>query len=170
MLRKNKKGFTLIELIIALSIAAVVITMVVYMIMSSLEMRKKAARLNTAIFLAENLMNQIQNQRDLVDDQGDFQENPGFSFSYSMKENEFDPFSGTMEPSGTGDKKQAPKTPSPEAQYREGQTTEFSAGVIIFTLKKYTVIIYYKGQEIYHLESLRDFNHKPFNSPTATYR
>ena len=148
MLRNNKKqGFTLIEIMIAVSIASAVMGMLIFMIMSSMELRKKSIRLNTAVFLAMNLMDEIKGKEDLTDNTGSFENNPGFSYSYTRKEVEYDPFSGVTTDPGT-------KEQNILQENRASRTTELSTG-ILFGMFQYNVHIYYQDKQLYELECLR---------------
>ena len=143
---RHIQAFTLIEILIAIAIAAAVMGMVIYTIMASMELRKKAIYLNTAIFLAEKKMNEIKSKDDLPDEQGEFPENKGYSFAYSMKEVDYDPFSGLIS---------SEKSSSDiQQQYRESKTSSLSTG-LSFKMKQYNVNIYYNEKKIYSLESLR---------------
>jgi prepilin-type N-terminal cleavage/methylation domain-containing protein len=144
---RNIQGFTLIEILIAISIASTVMGMIIFMIMSSLDMRKKGVRLNTAIFLAENLMDEIKNVEDLVDKSGELDNNPGFSYSYSMNEVDYDPFSGLS--SAIKNKEQLTLQ-----QHRAGQSSELSTG-LSFKMRHYKVIIMFQKNKLYELECLR---------------
>ncbi|MDH4262735.1 MAG: prepilin-type N-terminal cleavage/methylation domain-containing protein [Spirochaetia bacterium] len=143
----QKQGFTLIEIIISIIMASAIMGMLIFMITSSMDLRKKAVRLNTAIFLSEKLMDEIKYTDDLVDKTGEFENNPGFSYSYSMNEIEYDPFSGIS--SSIKDKEQAILE-----QHRASQSTELSTG-LTFKMRKYNVVLFFQSKEIYTLECLR---------------
>jgi len=146
-LKKQNQGFTLIEILIALTLASSVMGMVIYTITSSLDLRKKTIRLNTAVFLAENLMDEIKNKEDLVDNSGSIKENTGYSYSYSMKEIDYDPLSGL-----TGS--DSNNTNNTLQEHRAGTSTELSTG-LTFKMRQYNVSIFYNEKLIYDLECLR---------------
>jgi len=145
--RDKNQGFTLIEILIAVGISSAVMAMILFMIMSSLDLRNKAARLTTAIFLAEKFMDEIKNNQELVDKSGEVESNPGYSFAYSMNEIEYDPLSGLS--TAIKDKEQQLLE-----QQRAAQSTEISTG-LTFKMRKYVVAILYREKKIYELECLR---------------
>lgn len=145
--RTRQRGFTLIEILIAITLASAVMGMILVMIMSSLDLRKKASRLNTAVFLAEKLMDEIKNNAELVDKTAEVEGNPGFGFSYSMSEIDYDPFSGLS--TSQKDKEQLLLQ-----QQRASQSTELSTG-LTFKMRKYNVTMFFQEKKIYELECLR---------------
>jgi len=143
-------GFTLIEILMAITVASAAMGMIIFMITASIDMRKKALRLNQAIFLSGKYMDEIKNKPDIVDSSGEVSDYPGFRYSYSMSEISYDPFSGSTSPVQS-------KEQETLREYRAQKSTELATG-LSFKMRQYKVILFYQEKKIYELECLRGLN------------
>ncbi len=153
---RRKSGFSLIEIMIAMSIAGMILVSNAYLIIASFEARRSAARLNTAVFLAENLMNEIKNREDAVDESGEFEEFPGYGYEYGIEEVEWDPTSLDAVAEGTPPEDEMT---AQLAQYREdaGLQMNIASGIVI-RLRKYSVKVIYDEGKNYQLTFHKGFD------------
>lgn len=142
----QRRGFSLFEILIAMSLASIILISIIYFVSAAFEARRSAIRLNTAVFLAENLMNRIKSKKDTSSDSGEFENFPDFSYEYEIEDIEWDPTSleGVGESGASQD-----DLSSQLAEYRDeaGLQTEIKSGIVI-RLKKYSVkVMYDNGKE-----------------------
>ena len=91
---KFRKGFSLIEVSIALAIASAMMTYTYSTLSSAIKMKQEAKFLNTAVFLAKLKMAQFDASSSLEEEtsDGNIPGYKGFSFSSEVKEEELDLF------------------------------------------------------------------------------
>lgn len=130
----------------AVGLASSVMAMIVLMVVSAIELHRKSVVLNTSVFIAENILNQMQG-KELPDKNAEMEGYPGYSYSFTSKEVEYDPFTGSTTELESGEEEIL-------KQYRQNQSTEISTG-LLFQMRQYSVTVYYNEKYVYELESLR---------------
>ncbi len=150
-MRNRLKGFTLIEIMVAIALFSAVFGSISYMVISAMSARKNAADLTRAVFLARQMMNTIKTRRDTASDQGDFQAFPGYKFKYEIKEIEVDLNKLADLTGGAIDNVEDDRTAFLEER---GQTQDTATGAI-FKMLQYVVVVTYGNKDEYKLEYYR---------------
>ncbi len=87
---KVRRGFTLIEVLMAMVLTASLTGLLISSVVNAMSMRQKALSLNRAITLAKKKMHEIKSFNKTDSGQGDFKGIPGYRFEYSIREEELD--------------------------------------------------------------------------------
>lgn len=93
MMRKENRGFTLLEVMVAIALIAIALTAVLGSQSQSVSLAGEARFNTTATLLAQSKMAEIelQDPRDLTADSGDFDEDfPGYTWNLSVSNVMFD--------------------------------------------------------------------------------
>jgi len=154
MKRKEiKKGFTLIEVIVALSLAAVILSGSVYNVLAAISLRNDAQDLYNAMFLAEQVLNQISVKDKPESGNGEFENYPGYTYEYLVEEEDVDIFSLFSQVEEAEEKKKEEGDLGGfEALIAEsGSDLSILSGVTIAALS-YKVIVYF-GDRSYELKT-----------------
>ena len=95
----RRSGFTLLEVMMTLGIAAPIMMAIFELVFSAFASRDKAARLDMAVVLAQKMMIDIEGSRPIKTgpSKGDFEEHPGYRFESLVKEVEVDLMNGGKE-------------------------------------------------------------------------
>ena len=90
--KNNRKGFTLIEVAIALALAAAAMVSTYQMISQGLRMQRQAVTITNAVFLAKIKMTQLDSAPKLetTSSEGDIPGYTGYRFKTEIKEEEMD--------------------------------------------------------------------------------
>ena len=93
-LNKIRKGFSLVEVSLALVVASTVMTYIYSILANTIRLQQETEFLNTAIFLAKLKVSQIDASSSLEDEtlKGKIPGYKGFSFETEVKEDELDLF------------------------------------------------------------------------------
>jgi len=134
--RKNKLGFTLIEIMMALALLGTFLGSYLYLITDGLDKKKKAEELNVSVFLAKLKMDEIKKLRKPDEQSGKFEKfNKDYSYHYLIEEIEVD----LMEMAGEmNDNSENNKTK--EYLKEHGKNNETQTGAI-FKMLHYKVTI-----------------------------
>jgi prepilin-type N-terminal cleavage/methylation domain-containing protein len=87
---KRRRGFTLIEVLMAMMLTASLSGLIIGSVVNAMNMRQKALSLNRAITLAKKKMSEIKALNKTDSGRGDFQGVPGYRFEYLIREQELD--------------------------------------------------------------------------------
>lgn len=88
--RKRRRGFTLIEVLMAMAITATMTGLLISSLVNAMAMRQKALSLNRAITLAKKKMHEIKALNKTDSGHGEFPNVPGYRFDYVIREQELD--------------------------------------------------------------------------------
>lgn len=90
IVQKRRRGFTLIEVLMAMMLTASLSGLVIGSVVNAMNMRQKALSLNRAITLAKKKMSDIKALNKTDSGRGDFPGVPGYRFDYVIREQELD--------------------------------------------------------------------------------
>ena len=91
VVQKRRRGFTLIEVLMAMVLTASLSGLIVGSVVNAMTMRQKALSLNRAITLAKKKMHEIKALNKTDSGRGEFPGVPGYRFEYLIREQELDP-------------------------------------------------------------------------------
>lgn len=149
--RRRRRGFTLIEVLMAMMITASMTGLLISSVVNAMEMRRKALSLNRAITLAKKKMHEIKALSKTDSGRGDFPGVPGFSFDYVIREQELD-LQKIADDLGAGKMLEN----SPAAKFmKERQGGTKSATGLTFKLLHFHVEVTYNLKEKYALDYYR---------------
>ncbi|HRP69259.1 MAG TPA: prepilin-type N-terminal cleavage/methylation domain-containing protein [Turneriella sp.] len=151
LLRKKRRGFTLIEVLMALTLTAALSGLIIGSVVNAMSMRQKALSLNKAITLAKKKMHEIKALNKTDSGRGDFVGMPGFKFEYLIKEEELD-LQKMANEMGMGDA----VADSPAAKYfKERNASAKSATGLAFRLLHFHVTVTWNEKDSYSLDYYR---------------
>lgn len=87
---KNKNGFTLFEIFIALTLVTVFFSSIFALIQSSSHLQKEAEDLTIATHLARQIMETVKTESDETEQEYELEGFENFSANYSIKNEEYD--------------------------------------------------------------------------------
>lgn len=87
---KGKKGFTLFEIFIALTLVSVFFSSVFALMNKATSLQQEAEDLTVATYLAQQVMETIKSSSDEASEDFPLEGFPNFSATYSVKEEEYD--------------------------------------------------------------------------------
>lgn len=90
ILQKRRRGFTLIEVLMAMMLTASLSGLIIGSVVNAMSMRSKALGLNRAITLAKKKMHEIKALNKTDSGRGEFKDVPGYRFEYLIREQELD--------------------------------------------------------------------------------
>lgn len=90
VVQKRRRGFTLIEVLMAMVLTASLSGLIVGSVVNAMTMRQKALSLNRAITLAKKKMHEIKALNKTDSGRGEFPGVPGYRFEYLIREQELD--------------------------------------------------------------------------------
>ncbi|MBX3721617.1 MAG: type II secretion system protein [Turneriella sp.] len=90
LLQKRRRGFTLIEVLMAMMLTASLSGLIIGSVVNAMSMRQKALSLNRAITLAKKKMHEIKALNKTDSGRGEFKDVPGYRFEYLIREQELD--------------------------------------------------------------------------------
>jgi len=151
VIRKSRRGFTLVEVLMAMVVTASLTGLLITSLMNAMAMRQKGLGLNRAITLAKKKMHEIKSLNKTDSGQGEFQGIPGYKFEYVIREQELD-IQKMADEMGAGKMVEN----SPAAKYfkeRSGGTK--SATGLMFKLLHFHVVVKYGEKSEYALDYYR---------------
>jgi len=157
-INKNN-GFTLFEVLIAITLAGSILGSLSYLLMSAMKTRRDAQNLHVAVILAQKVMNEIKTSEETKSDNGTFDSNEGYSFEYTIEEVEkpiIDFFLGT-DSTTTGDDTENSTSNSDmimEYMKSNGLIQDTSQSITIKMLQ-YHVTIKYGNNQKYEINFFR---------------
>ena len=92
MFFRIRKAFTLLEIMVAICLFGSLFGSISYMLVSAMAARADAGYLNHAIFLAKQKMEEIRGISKEVTEEGKYESFTGYSYSYSIKQEEINIF------------------------------------------------------------------------------
>lgn len=150
-LKKTKKGFTLIEIMVALGVLGAVLGMILNVLMKGLSMRQDSADIVRATFLAEEKMNEIKAIMRTESNKGEFEAFPSYSYEYDITEETLD-LAKLAEDFGAEDRLAS----SEELKYlRDRSGGEKSTTGMVFKMLKYYVVVNYPSNKKFDLTFYR---------------
>lgn len=87
---RRRYGFTLIEVLMAMVLTASMTGLLISSVVNAMSMRQKALSLARAVTLAKKKMHEIKALNKTDSGQGEFPDMPGYSFAYTIREQELD--------------------------------------------------------------------------------
>jgi prepilin-type N-terminal cleavage/methylation domain-containing protein len=87
---RRRYGFTLIEVLMAMMLTASMTGLLISSVVNAMSMRQKALSLGKAVTLAKKKMHEIKALNKTDSGQGEFPGMPGYSFAYTIREQELD--------------------------------------------------------------------------------
>lgn len=156
--RGHTKGFTLIELMIAFTLAGAILGSLSFLLITSLGARKSAVQLQTATFLAEQKLNEIKASTDGSSDSGEFEAFPEYAFEYDIEEIEIDPFSMASSSEEDIDEDNMSSDQALRAYQENSGGIDAPVSGILLRMIQYTVVIKYGYGKEYKLEMFRGLN------------
>lgn len=152
----SSKGFSLLEIMIAIAIFGVIMGMMLSILSRSLDFRHRAKIHRQSILLAQVKMNEILTTTDERSDNGEFESHPGFSFKTTITEFPIDLESLMMgeikESEGSGEKSEVAD------YYAEHGTDDVATTGLEIKMLHYNVEIIYNEKKQYYLDYYRGLN------------
>ena len=155
--RKFIKAFTLLEIMIALSLFGSIFGTISYMVVTAMAARSDAVKLNQAIFLARQKMEDTRGILKEITEEGKYDTFPGYSFKYVIKQEEiniFDFFNKTANSSSAKIQKQIEK----ETTKVSGNKGAATLGII--NVLHYTVTVFHTSNIKYTVDYYRALKFK----------
>lgn len=151
IIQKRRRGFTLVEVLMAMMITASVAGMLIGSVMNAMAMRQKALSLNKAITMAKKKMHEIKALNKTDSGQGEMPGAPGYRFAYVIREQELD-LQKMADEFGAGKE----VANSAAAKYfKEHNTSSKSATGLTFKLLHFHVEIFWNDKDSYALDYYR---------------
>lgn len=150
-IRKRRRGFTLIEVLMAMMLTASLSGLIIGSVVNAMSMRQKALSLNRAITLAKKKMHEIKVLNKTDSGKGDFKDVPGYRFEYLIREQELD-LQKMADEMGAG-KEMANSAAAKYFKDRNASTK--SATGLTFKLLHFHVEIYWNEKDSYGLDYYR---------------
>lgn len=149
--RKRRRGFTLVEVLMAMVLTASLSGLIISSVVNSMAMRQKALHLNRAITLAKKKMNEIKVLNKTDSGRGEFQGIPGYRFEYLIREQEID-LQKMADELGAGKE----MANSAAAKYfKERNASAKSTTGLTFKLMHFHVEVYWNQKDSYALDFYR---------------
>lgn len=149
--QKRRKGFTLIEVLMAMMLTASLSGLIIGSLVNAMGMRQKALSLNRAITLAKKKMHEIKALNKTDSGRGEFPGVPGYRFEYLIREQELD-LQKIADEMGAGKE----VANSAAAKYfKERNTSAKSATGLTFKLLHFHVDVSWNEKDKYSLDYYR---------------
>ncbi|MCB1145995.1 MAG: prepilin-type N-terminal cleavage/methylation domain-containing protein [Leptospiraceae bacterium] len=145
------RGFTLMEILVAMALFAGVIGMIYSLVIKGIEYRKLASDLSKAVFLANEKMNSIKSIMKTASEKGKYENEPGFAYEYKIEEEDLE-LQKLLDQLGQGEDFAA--TEAGKFMAERGMLGKSATG-LSFKLLRYEVIITYSFNRTYTLEFYR---------------
>ncbi|MBL8035190.1 MAG: prepilin-type N-terminal cleavage/methylation domain-containing protein [Leptospiraceae bacterium] len=149
--RKRRAGFTLIEVLMAMAVTAMMTGLLISSVVNAMAMRQKALSLNRAITLAKKKMHEIKALNKTDSGQGEFPNMPGYRFDYVIREQELD-LQKIADELGAG--KEVANSAAAKF-FKERNASTKSATGLTFKLLHFHVTVIYNEKEKYELDYYR---------------
>lgn len=161
-----RSAFTLIEVTIAMAMAAMVMTLTYARIADGISFQKKAVLLSNAVHLAKIKMAQVDSSTTMQTDtsKGSIDAFPGYTFETEIKEEEMDLLKLAGGPNAEELRKKAPKdmlgdkdVGLSDLMKKRGQKKSFETGGVLKVFRVKVSIFYMDGnkKETYTVETFR---------------
>ncbi|XDD44222.1 prepilin-type N-terminal cleavage/methylation domain-containing protein [Leptospira sp. WS60.C2] len=161
-----RSAFTLIEVTIAMAMAAMVMTLTYARIADGIAFQKKAVLLSNAVHLAKIKMAQVDSSTTMQTDttRGSIDAFPGYTFETEIKEEEMDLLKLAGGPNAEELRKKAPKdmlgdkdVGLSDLMKKRGQKKSFETGGVLKVFRVKVSIFYMDGnkKETYSVETFR---------------
>lgn len=149
--RKIRRGFTLVEVLMAMVITASLTGMLITSLVNAMAIRQKGLGLNRAITLAKKKMHEIKSLNKTDSGRGEFPGIAGYQFEYVIREQELD-IQKMANEMGAGKLIEN----SPAAKYfKERAGGAKSATGLTFKLLHFHVVVKYNEKNEYTLDYYR---------------
>ncbi len=151
VVHKRRRGFTLIEVLMAMMLTASLSGLIIGSLVNAMAMRQKALSLNRAITLAKKKMHEIKALNKTDSGRGDFKDVPGYRFEYLIREQELD-LQKIADEMGAGKE----VANSAAAKYfKDRNTSAKSATGLTFKLLHFHVDVSWNDKDKYSLDYYR---------------
>ena len=151
LLQKKRRGFTLIEVLMAMAITASMTGLLITSVVNGMAMRQRALSLNRAITMAKKKMHEIKALNKSDSGRGDIPGSPGYRFEYSIREQELD-LQKIADELGAGS---AVANSAAGKYFKERNASAKSATGLTFKLLHFHVEVIYNEKETYALDYFR---------------
>lgn len=151
LVQKGRRGFTLVEVLMAMAIAASMTGLLITSLMNAMSMRQRALSLNRAITMAKKKMHEIKALNKTDSGSGEFQGSPGYRFAYVIREQELD-LQKIADELGAGN---AVANSAAGKYFKERNSTAKSATGLTFKLLHFHVEVFFNEKEKYELDYYR---------------
>ncbi|MBS0618055.1 MAG: prepilin-type N-terminal cleavage/methylation domain-containing protein [Spirochaetes bacterium] len=148
---RRRRGFTLIEVLMAMMVTGAFSGLIITSVVNAMNMRQKALNLNRAATLGKKKMHEIKALNKTDSGRGDFQGFPGFSYNYVIDEQELD-LQKMADSLGAG---KSVDDSAAAKYFKEHNSGSRSATGLAFKLLHFHVDVDYSGNQRYSLDYYR---------------
>jgi prepilin-type N-terminal cleavage/methylation domain-containing protein len=151
LLQKKRRGFTLVEVLMAMAITASMTGLLITSVVNAMAMRQRALSLNRAITMAKKKMHEIKALNKTDSGTGEFQGSPGYRFAYVIREQELD-LQKIADELGAGN---AVANSAAGKYFKERNSSAKSATGLTFKLLHFHVEVSWNEKDKYELDYFR---------------